>query len=144
MTLPSSSPSPAVVIDCSAWISYLESQDSNHVAARAWIDQHLWSGGLFAAPVLLVTETAAAISRGTRQSVIAQHAVNQLYSMQQMRLVHINQPLVDEATSLAINCNLRGADAYYVALAKTLGLALLTFDQEQLQRPAHLITTIQP
>ncbi len=144
MTLPSSSPSPAVVIDCSAWISYLESQDSNHVAARAWIDQHLSSGGLFAAPVLLVTETAAAISRGTRQSTIAQHAVNQLYSMQQMRLVHINQSLVDEATSLAINCNLRGADAYYVALAKTLGLALLTFDQEQLRQPAHFITTIQP
>src|SRR5437016_4881834 len=144
MTSPSSGPSPAVVIDCSAWVSYLESQDSNHVAARAWIDQHLLSGGFFAAPVLLVTETAAAISRSTRQSTIAQHAVNQLYSMQQMRLVPINQSLVDEATSLAINCTLRGADAYYVALAKTLGLALVTFDQEQLRRPAHLIMTIQP
>jgi predicted nucleic acid-binding protein len=135
---------PVVVIDASAWVSNLQSHDSNHIATRRWVDRHLLNGGLLVAPVLLVTETASALARATGQPNIAQRAVAQLYSMREMRLVPIDQPLVDEATTLAAGLGIRGADSFYVAVAKSLGIALVTFDHEQLTRPGTLITTIRP
>jgi predicted nucleic acid-binding protein len=61
-----------------------------------------------------------------------------------MHLIPIDQPLVDEATRLAADLMLRGADSYYVAVAKMLNLPLVTFDKEQLSRTTTVITTIRP
>jgi predicted nucleic acid-binding protein len=61
-----------------------------------------------------------------------------------VRLAPIDQALIVDATNLSADLGLRGADAIYVALAKQLGVPLLTFDTEQLTRPAGIITTIQP
>jgi predicted nucleic acid-binding protein len=36
------------------------------------------------------------------------------------------------------------ADAFYVAVAKELGIPLVTFDKEQLNRPAGYATTLHP
>lgn len=133
-----------VVIDASAWVSRVMLQDSNHPAALSWIDRHLLNGGLFVSPILLVTETAATVSRITGLSTRGHLAASGLYAMPEMSLVQIDQALVDEATALAANLGLRGADAYYVAVAKTLGLPLVTFDKEQLSRASSVIETIRP
>jgi predicted nucleic acid-binding protein len=134
----------AVIIDTSAWISRLLPTDSNHAAARKWIDQHLLSGGLLVAPVLFVTEVAAAISRQTGRPVLARRAVTQLYNLPQMSLVPIDQALVEIATNLAANLGIRGADALFVALAQQLNIPLVTFDTEQIQKPIETIQTIRP
>ena len=134
----------SVVIDASVWISRILTQDSNHQAAVAWIDQHLLSGGLLVAPILLVTETAAAVSRITGLPSRGHLAVSGLYAIAELSLAQIDQVLVDEATDLAADLQLRGADAYYVAVAKRLSLALVSFDHEQLVRAAAIITTIRP
>jgi predicted nucleic acid-binding protein len=141
----STPPGPSlVVIDASAWVSRIMLQDSNHLAALSWIDRHLLNGGLLVAPILLVTETAATISRITGLSARGHLAAHGLYAMPEMSLVQIDQALVDEATDLASNLGLRGADAYYVAVAKTLGLSLVTFDKEQLSKASAVIETIRP
>src|SRR5437879_5013379 len=101
------SPIPAVVVDTSAWISRLLPTDSNHAAARRWIDQHLLGGGLLVAPVLLVVEVAAALSRQTGRPVVARRAVTQLYGLPQMSLVPIDQALMDTATDFAANLGIR-------------------------------------
>jgi len=64
--------------------------------------------------------------------------------MPEVSLVQIDQALVEDATDLAASLRLKGADAYYVALAMTLGLPLVTFDKEQLTRTTGVITTIRP
>ncbi|MDQ3930864.1 MAG: PIN domain-containing protein [Chloroflexota bacterium] len=134
----------AVVVDTSAWVSRLLTQDSNHPAAVTWINQHLLSGGFLISPILLVTETAAAVSRVTGVSARGHIAASRLYTTPEMILVQIDQALVDEATDLAAGLRLRGADSYYVAVARRLGLALVTFDSEQLSRAAPVIATIRP
>jgi predicted nucleic acid-binding protein len=52
--------------------------------------------------------------------------------------------LMTEATDIAANYRLRGADAIYVAAARQLGITLLTWDTEQLTRPAAIITAVTP
>jgi predicted nucleic acid-binding protein len=125
-------------------VSNINPQDSNHPAAKAWVDRHLQSGGILIAPLLLVTETAAAVARGTRNRQAGRMSAAQLYRVAQMRLVPVDQALVDEATDLAVTYFLRGADAYYVAIARMLNVPLVTFDSEQLTRPVGVVTAIKP
>lgn len=56
----------------------------------------------------------------------------------------MDQAVIDEATDVAITFGLKGADSIYVALAKQLGVPLVTFGNEQLTRPASVIATIRP
>lgn len=141
---PASGAGAAIVIDTSVWVSRLITQDSNHPAAVAWINRHLLSGGVLIAPILLVTETAAAVSRVTGLPARGHLAASRLYALVEMSLVQIDQTLVDEATDLAADLRLRGADAYFVAVAKRLTLPLVTFDREQLSRATPTIATIRP
>ena len=133
-----------VVIDASVWISNIWSHDANHTSAQNWIEQHLNSGGLLISPVILAVEIAATVARVTQNPVAAGYALSQLRSLSQLRLLPLDQTLVDDATNIAMNFGLRGADSFYVAVAQQLAIPLVTFDQEQLTRPASIIATIRP
>lgn len=135
---------PTVVIDASVWISLILPQDVNNTLARNWISRHTQSGGLLVGPDLLAVEVAGALSRITGHAQSAYQAANQLYLLPIMRIVHLDQRLVNEAMLIAAAHALRGADSMYVALAKIEGLPLVTFDREQLTRPAGIISTIRP
>jgi predicted nucleic acid-binding protein len=133
-----------VVMDASVWVSRLISHDPNNSRAVAWLGNHVRGGGILAAPTMLAIEIAAAISRRTGSAADAHAAAGQLYALPFVRLAPIDQSLVAEATYLSADLGLRGADAIYVALAKQLGIPLVTFDAEQLTRPVGVIPTIEP
>lgn len=133
-----------LVVDASVWISNLLAHDSNHTSAVTWVDNHLRGGGRLVAPIMLVLETAGAVVRIAQDKRLARQVVGHLYLLPHLQLVPINQVLIDDAADIAITFGLRGPDALYVAVAKQLGIPLVTFDQEQLTRPASIITTISP
>jgi predicted nucleic acid-binding protein len=108
------------------------------------MEQHLISSGSLISPVILAVEIAATVARVTRNPVAAGHALSQLRSFSQLQLVPLDQTLVDDATNVAMNFGLRGADSFYVAVAQQLAIPLVTFDNEQLSRPASIIATIRP
>ena len=144
---PTGAPAPTtaiVVVDASVWVSRLLTHDPNNARATAWVGRHARNGGILTAPTIIAVEVAAAVSRRTGNVTDAHAAANQLYALPFMRLAPIDQALILEATNLSADLGLRGADAIYVALAKQLGIPLLTFDVEQLTRPAGLIAIIQP
>ena len=133
-----------VTVDASVWVSYISTHDANYSRAQNWINLHLAKGGSLVSPILLVVETASAIARVTRNLVAARHAISQLYSFPRIRLVPLGQALIDDAADIAVTFGLRGADSFYVALAQQLAIPLVTFDTEQLTRPASIIATIRP
>jgi predicted nucleic acid-binding protein len=133
-----------VVLDASVWISSLLPGDRNHASARNWLGRHLPSGGRLVAPHLFVTEVAGAVARLTQDANVARNVVQDLYSFPFMQFIPMDTSLVGEATDTAIQFSLKGADSYYVAVAKQLGIPLVTFDREQLTRPASIIMTIKP
>jgi predicted nucleic acid-binding protein len=133
-----------VTVDASVWVSYISTYDANYARAQNWISLYLANGGSLVSPILLVVETASAIARVTQNLVAARHAISQLYSFPRIRLVPLGQALIDDAADVAVSFGLRGADSFYVAVAQQLAIPLITFDNEQLTRPASVIATIRP
>jgi predicted nucleic acid-binding protein len=134
----------AVVVDTSVWVSSLLPGDTNHLPALSWLNAHVNSGGLIIAPLIFPLETGAAVARLTRNENFAASAVSDLYLSTYVSLRIVDEALINEATEVAVTYKLRGADAIYVALAHRLAIPLVTFDNEQLTRPAGIIATIRP
>jgi predicted nucleic acid-binding protein len=133
-----------MVVDASVWVSRLVPQDVHHLASRRWLEQHVASGGVLVAPVLLLAEVAGAISRRVGEPELAHQAVESLLRVPGLRLVPIDHRLGKETARLAADLRLRGADAVYVALAHRLNIPLVSWDQEQRERACELIVVRSP
>lgn len=135
-----------VVVDASVWVSWLRLPDVNHNASHLWIEHYITKGGMLVAPTLLAieVEVAASISRQTGQIVQAKEAVKSLYSLNAMCVISIDLTLVQTAVDIAADLQLRAGDVTYVAVAHQLGISLVSWDKEQLERSSRLITTYTP
>ena len=133
-----------VVTDASIWVSHLRPQDANHDASRLWIERYTAAGGLLLAPIFLLIEVAAAISRRTAEPALAKKAIEDLNSTDAIQFVPLDSVLTQAAVNIATDLQLRAGDAIYVAVAQQLNLPLLSWDKEQLERAGNLLTTYTP
>jgi predicted nucleic acid-binding protein len=132
------------VVDASVLVAYFHHQDLFHQSSADWLHRHLLSGGTIVAPRLVLAEVAGAITRRTGDSAIGYDVVRQLLTLTEMSLQSVTDELADRAATLAADLKLRGADAIYVALAADLGLPLVTWDQEQIDRGGQRIVARSP
>jgi predicted nucleic acid-binding protein len=133
-----------VVTDASIWVSRLRPQDVNHDASRLWMERYTAAGGLLLAPVFLLIEVAAAISRRTGEPALAKKALEALNSTDAIQFIPIDSILIQAAVNTATDLQLRAGDAIYVAVAQQLSLPLVSWDKEQLERTGNLLTTYTP
>jgi predicted nucleic acid-binding protein len=143
MITPATTPQP-VVIDASVWVAFFLRTDVNHAVSYQWIDNHTASDGRIYAPTILLAEVASAVARRTGKLRRGLNALNTLESLTLFDWVQMEHDLIREAAQAAATLGLRGADAIYVVTAKQLNIPLLTWDAEQLIRPASIITAITP
>lgn len=128
-----------IVVDASVWVSRLVPKDVFHRVVKAWMEQQRAEGTVFLSPALLLPEVAGAISRRAGDPQLAQNAVDSLTRLSGLRLVEMDQSIVQEAARLAADLALRGADSIYVAVCYRLKLPLATLDEDQKTRVASLI-----
>jgi predicted nucleic acid-binding protein len=133
-----------VVVDASVWISRVIRSEPFHEASRTWLIRQSRSGIGIAVPSLALPEVGGALARRTGEPVESRAALAWITRIPSLRVIDLDQPLVDHATQLAIDLRLRGADAVYVALAARLSLPLVTWDQELLERAASRIEVRTP
>ena len=130
-----------VVVDASVWVSRLIEEDVFHDLCRQWLKGQQSKGTQFVAPALLLVEVAAAISRRTEDTGLARRAADALKTLPDLRLVEMSNDVVQSAVNVGAELGVRGADAFYIAVAQQLGLPLATLDSDQRQRAAHVIET---
>ncbi len=135
-----SAPDTLVVVDASVWVSRLVTKDVFHSLVKAWMQTLRDKGVTFLSPALLLPEVAGAISRRTRDTKLAWLALNNLQNLPGLRLVQMDQLTVQDASRLAADLGLRGADSVYVAVAARLNLPLVTLDADQHERASSIIT----
>jgi predicted nucleic acid-binding protein len=128
-----------LVVDASVWVARLIDHDAFHDLSRQWLDAQRDQGVQFVAPTLLLVEIAAAISRCTGDSKLAQRAVEALENLSDLRLVEMDHKVVQTAIRAGSDLGVRSADAFYIAIAQQLSLPLATLDQDQSKRAARVV-----
>jgi predicted nucleic acid-binding protein len=132
------------VIDASVWVSRFVPQDAFHASSRRWLATHVAAGGKLVSPALLPVEVAGAVSRRARDRQLARRVLKALLRVPALRIVPIDPALGRASAELAADLGLRGADAIYAALARQLGLPLITWDEDQRQRASAMIDAFSP
>lgn len=134
----------AFAVDASVIVSYLYPQDIFHEPSRIWLRRQVEENTPMVAPILLLTEVGGAIARRTGDSELGRRAVAQLRRLTNFRLLPVDHRLGLLATELAVDLQLRGADAIYVAVAAQLDIPLVSWDDEQRGRTGGFIQAHTP
>ena len=132
------------VIDASVYVGRLRENEPQHAACKGLLGAILARRIAVACPNLVWIEVAAAVRRGTGDPELARAAVAALNRMHGHSYVAMDDALARAAAEMAGERGLRGADAVYVALARRLGWALITLDEEQRRRASGLVQTCSP
>jgi predicted nucleic acid-binding protein len=132
------------VIDASVYIALINAHEKEHALSWAWFEAAQAAQLPVVAPIILLPEVAAALSRGTGDSQLATQVVQQLEHSGVVQLLPITPALASRAASVAANHRIRGCDAIYVALADQLDDYLVTWDQLQLERAAAIVNAHPP
>ena len=96
------------------------------------------------APVILLAEVAAALSRGIADLRLAHRVVQQLRHSKVIELLPVTLAMAERAATIAADHRIRGCDALYVALADQLRDRLITLDRQQLDRSRTIVIAHQP
>lgn len=132
------------VIDASVYIALIHAGEPDHARSRTWFERAKAAQEPVRAPVILLAEVAAALSRGLRDRALAHQVLKQLTRAGAVELVPVSLALAERAASLAADHRIRGCDAIYVALAEQLGDCLVTLDEQQWERGAAAAVTRRP
>lgn len=84
---------PIAVVDTSIWVMLFRKDEADHRQVRAWIDLKVSAGETVAAPLIVLPEVAAALTRGVNRPLLAQRAVDFLASGKLIELHAVDPPL---------------------------------------------------
>lgn len=142
-----------IVIDASVWVAARMPHEARSQASRHFLRRTIAQGTTIAAPTLLPTEVAAAIARPAfvlptparaRAQRRAQRVARALVTLPLIQLYPVDATLALVATRMAYLTHIRGADAIYAALAITLGVPLVSWDTDHVERASTRITVYTP
>ena len=132
------------VIDASVYVALVNAHEADHDRCWAWFEGAARSGEPIRAPVVLLVEVSAALSRGVGNPSLAYQIVQQLLRAPTIELVPVTVELAERAAGIAADCQIRGCDALYVALAEQAGDELVTLDRQQLERGRAVVVARRP
>ncbi len=132
------------VVDASVWVSYFMQTEETHTASRDWVSRQANAGIPIFGPSHVLAEISGAVSRRTKKEELGLISSTVISRLPAFQLVPIDPELADVSASVAAGMRLKGADAVYVALSLLMNFPLVTWDKEQLTRPASIIQTLTP
>ena len=132
------------VIDASVYVALMNVHEAAHESCWGWFDLAARLDEPIRAPVVLLAEVSAALSRGVGNPALAQRVVRQLLLTPTIELYPVTVGLAERAAGIAADCRIRGCDAVYVALAEQTGDVLVTLARQQLERGGTVVVTRRP
>jgi predicted nucleic acid-binding protein len=132
------------VVDASVYVALVNAHEPDHDRCLAWFEDAARSGEPILAPVVLLAEVSAALSRGVGSPALAHRVVRQMLRSPSIELVSVTVELAERAAGIAADRRIRGGDALYVALAELAGDELVTLDRQQLERGRAVVVTRRP
>jgi predicted nucleic acid-binding protein len=132
------------VVDASVWVARFVERDRFHSASYQWILNTIPAGVPLAGPVLVLPEVAGAVSRMTGDPDEGRRAVRLLSSLPGVTLLPVTEDIAQRASDMASSLRVRGSDAIYMALAEETNMALISWDDDHLERGASVVNVHRP
>jgi predicted nucleic acid-binding protein len=131
-------------LDASTLVTLFNSRDANHNLCVTWFRQAIADGDPLRAPVTVLAEVAAAISRGTGDRQLARDVATQVRHSALFELLPVALPLAERAIAIAADYDIAAGSALCLAVADTLSDRLVTFDPELLSKGPNIVETCRP
>lgn len=133
-----------MVLDASVWVAALIKKEQHHAESALFLGRLVQDRRIASAPTLVLAEVAGAIARQSRDSAGAETGLRFMRAQNWLSIHPLTESQGETAAAIAAQYFLRGADAVYVALARQLGTALVTWDKELLERAAAVVPAFTP
>jgi predicted nucleic acid-binding protein len=134
----------SLTIDASVFIAASRTEEPGYRASRQFLLQARAQGMELFCPALALPECAAAITRPTGDSGLAEELISLIESFPGLQLVPLDIPLARRASQAGIDLRVRGADSVYTSVAQIFDADLITWDREVLERVSGAVTTMTP
>ncbi len=132
------------VVDASVFLNAFLIKESGSETSKALLEHLQAEANPLISPYLLLPETAAALSRGQNDAVLARRFALALQRLPYIVLLPLDKVLARQSVEMAAGYRLRGSDAVYAAVAQRFACPLITLDREQHDRLAALLPTYYP
>lgn len=133
-----------VVLDASVLISAFKENEPEHSASADFLEAAIARSVALCSPALLFPEIAGAFARPARNPDYAARVIREMRALLEIEVYPLDADLASNAEAIAQNFLLRGADAFYVALARRFGAVLVTLDRKMLVRAMPAAETLTP
>jgi predicted nucleic acid-binding protein len=131
-------------IDASVWINSFDGREQGHETSRQLIELFRDNNIAVLVPNLLFIEIGGAIRRRFNNQNQAELFTNTVRNQTNIAALPLDDETEQQATSIAIQQGLRGADAVYVAVAIRHQCTLVSLDNEHLTRLVGVVETRTP
>lgn len=132
-----------VVVDASVWVSRLVESDEFHLPVKDWMNAQREQAATFVSPSLLLAEVGGVITRVTGKPELGWSTIQSIENLPDVRIVDMDKALMDDASRIAAQYGVRGADSIYIAVASVLKIPLVTFDNDQREKASKLVDVIE-
>jgi predicted nucleic acid-binding protein len=122
-----------LAVDSSVFAAATLSHEQGHHTARTLMRTLTAREAELVVPALLIPEVMSALQR-TRYPLARIRQLILAYRATRMIVTPVDLELADEAGEIAVLQGTRGSDSVFLALARLLGIPLVTLDREQRER----------
>jgi predicted nucleic acid-binding protein len=131
----------AVTVDASVWVAAADASDAFCEQSRAFLVGAHQRSARLVIPAFTVAEVACALARKHRNAFLARGLTGSVLAPGQIVHVPADTRLLAVTLRLGTDAFLRGADALYAATAQLAGAALVSWDNELIQRAGAITPT---
>ncbi len=131
-------------IDASVWVNSFDQREPGHQQSRQLLERLAQGSSPVFLPYLVCVEVAGAVSRTRQNPAQAQAFIAAMRELPNITFIPLDSMLSEQASTLASQYGLRGADAVYAAVALEYGTTLISLDHEHLTRLIGIIPVLSP
>lgn len=131
------------IIDASVCAAIFLEGDRFNKKAQRFLGKLVEQDETLRVPAIVFAEVAGAIRRRTGKPRLASGAVAKMLSLG-LESREVDESSARAAADVAARLGVRGAGAFYIALAKECGDTLYTFDDEQKSRASNEVEACSP
>lgn len=123
-----------LTLDANVWVSAFEPRDALHGESATFVNMISRQKLALHGPAVVVLEVTCALARRLGRAGPADEAAGWLRAHPALKLIAVDDLLLEAALSIGRERGLRGMDALYAATAAMMKAPLISWDAELIQR----------